>query len=335
MQERRDDDAAEAAFFRHHDMAPPAAKRQKLGPRPASPPLMEIDDDLPPDFNIVVRLPPPQEPRHQLVVPDSPAQSATSDQADAPPPSTAATSDATGSTSKPMIPGPAGALPPLTRFVTEDLDRTFENFMQQFGNDTVDPDGRASTTKAFRNAAARQLENKHDFGRGAWVEMLHHEKWHPFSDADLPPKKMECSIAWILEQGYRAKIKCLFVLIKRLQVIDDDAYAVLRDPTGEINATIHYRAMDLYRELTDGAVLWLEDLSVLSESTKSHHLIITTRNIRFLWPVFTTTKAKLPHKFVHTNVRPASKAVPSALFSLFLFVPRSLVVHPGSVAQGK
>lgn len=271
-------------FIHAPDITAPPAKRMK----PSF--ALTAIEEVPPEFSLVAQFP------HLATRASSPKT--TNSSAAVEPTEMVDLVTASDAAEGTAIPGPAGALPPLSRFAVEDLDRTVDSFLKgQLGND--DAEGAAG---GFRTDAQMQVENKHDFGRGAWLEMLHQEKFHPFS-VEKPPKRMEQSVCWVLEEGYKSKVKNLCVLVKLLQIVDDDAYVVLRDPTGEISATVHSRVIELYHELTAGAVLWLEDVSVLSESPKSHHLIITHRNIRFLWPAFTTTTAALPTKFSHVQVR--------------------------------
>lgn len=101
-----------------------------------------------------------------------------------------------------------------------------------------------------------------------------------------------------------SKTKQLVVLVKLFQQIDEEASAILRDPTGEITATVHSRVIEKYPYIQDGCVLVLEDVASLSEATKSHHLIITDLNVKNVFPQFYAPPegTRLPKRFEHLNV---------------------------------
>ncbi|KAL6077467.1 Homologous recombination factor with OB-fold [Balamuthia mandrillaris] len=95
---------------------------------------------------------------------------------------------------------------------------------------------------------------------------------------------LEWSIGLILEQTYVERISHLFVLVKTM-VTDINASVTLKDPTGEMQGTIHHKALAFYRnKIRVGAVLKLVRVTVFSPTPEQHYLNITLNNIVAVWP---------------------------------------------------
>ncbi|KAJ0057786.1 hypothetical protein NL108_000592 [Boleophthalmus pectinirostris] len=70
------------------------------------------------------------------------------------------------------------------------------------------------------------------------------------------------------------------VLLKSLVPTHTDAKAVFKDPTGEMQGTVHRRLLeDRAGELKAGAVLLLKQVGVFSPSHRNHYLNVTPNNL--------------------------------------------------------
>ncbi|XP_071945373.1 uncharacterized protein [Antedon mediterranea] len=126
-----------------------------------------------------------------------------------------------------------------------------------------------------------------DFTSGTWTTMLH------VLDIDVEdPTSIltRNNIALVLrkaslKQLQQNKVAHLCVLLKTIQFNGTDASSILKDPTGEIQGTIHRKLMeDLKDELKPGCVLILRQVGVLSPSLRNHYLNITPSNLVHLFP---------------------------------------------------
>uniref|UniRef100_A0A3Q4G8G4 Homologous recombination factor with OB-fold n=1 Tax=Neolamprologus brichardi TaxID=32507 RepID=A0A3Q4G8G4_NEOBR len=83
-----------------------------------------------------------------------------------------------------------------------------------------------------------------------------------------------------LKQLVRNKVPNMAVLLKSIVHTHADAKAVFKDPTGEIQGTIHRRLLeDRAEELKVGAVLLLKQVGVFSPSHRNHYLNVTSNNL--------------------------------------------------------
>ncbi|KAG7234768.1 hypothetical protein INR49_003982 [Caranx melampygus] len=70
------------------------------------------------------------------------------------------------------------------------------------------------------------------------------------------------------------------VLLKSIIHTHTDAKAVFKDPTGEIQGTVHRQLLeDRAEELKVGAVLLLKQVGVFSPSHRNHYLNVTPNNL--------------------------------------------------------
>ncbi|EKX32885.1 hypothetical protein GUITHDRAFT_120910 [Guillardia theta CCMP2712] len=104
-----------------------------------------------------------------------------------------------------------------------------------------------------------------DFSSPTWLKML--------KDLDIPPFRatspgattvtcnhplVQTTIAQVLKDGYLKKIPKLFAFVKSINLLDDCADAVIKDPTGEMKATIHANVLEEEGDnLTSGSCLVL------------------------------------------------------------------------------
>lgn len=88
-----------------------------------------------------------------------------------------------------------------------------------------------------------------------------------------------CSQA-ALRQLPRNKVPRMAVMIKSLSRSVMDASAVFRDPTGEMQGTVHRLLLESHHgELKPGAVLLLKQVGVFSPSLRNHYLNVTPSNL--------------------------------------------------------
>ncbi|XP_042750048.1 homologous recombination OB-fold protein [Lagopus leucura] len=83
-----------------------------------------------------------------------------------------------------------------------------------------------------------------------------------------------------LKQLPRNKVPSMAVMIKSLSRSSVDAGAVFRDPTGEMQGTLHRLLLEERQgELKPGAVLLLKQVGVFSPSHRNHYLNVTPSNL--------------------------------------------------------
>ncbi|XP_049926034.1 homologous recombination OB-fold protein isoform X2 [Epinephelus moara] len=83
-----------------------------------------------------------------------------------------------------------------------------------------------------------------------------------------------------LKQLMRNKVPNMAVVLKSIIYTHADAKAVFKDPTGEIQGTVHRRLLeDRVEELKVGAVLLLKQVGVFSPSHRNHYLNVTPNNL--------------------------------------------------------
>uniref|UniRef100_A0A3Q3X1Y5 Homologous recombination OB-fold protein OB-fold domain-containing protein n=1 Tax=Mola mola TaxID=94237 RepID=A0A3Q3X1Y5_MOLML len=83
-----------------------------------------------------------------------------------------------------------------------------------------------------------------------------------------------------LKQLAKNKVPNMAVLLKSIVHTHVDAKAVFKDPTGEIQGTVHRHLLkDRVDELKVGAVLLLKQVGVFSPSHRNHYLNVTANNL--------------------------------------------------------
>ncbi|XP_014873769.1 uncharacterized protein C17orf53 homolog [Poecilia latipinna] len=99
-----------------------------------------------------------------------------------------------------------------------------------------------------------------------------------------------------LKQLPRNKVPNMAVLLKSIIHTNADAKAVFKDPTGEIQGTVHRRLLEeRCEELKAGAVLLLKQVGVFSPSHRNHYLNVTPNNLlRIYSPAGVSLSTQLP-----------------------------------------
>ncbi|XP_059582861.1 homologous recombination OB-fold protein isoform X2 [Alligator mississippiensis] len=127
-----------------------------------------------------------------------------------------------------------------------------------------------------------------DFGKGPWIAMK--------TELGLDERDPSCflrtySVVMVLRKAAlkqlpKNKVSSMAVLIKSLSRSNVDAGAVFKDPTGEMQGTVHRLLLEeRSSELKAGAVLLLKQVGVFSPSHRNHYLNVTPNNLVKIYPL--------------------------------------------------
>ncbi|KAJ8251037.1 hypothetical protein GJAV_G00216540 [Gymnothorax javanicus] len=127
-----------------------------------------------------------------------------------------------------------------------------------------------------------QASDEGEFAGGPWATMK--------AEMGLDERNPACflrsySVVMVLrkaalKQLSKNKVPNMAVMVKTLTHTHADAKAVFRDPTGEIQGTVHRRLLeDRQGDLKAGAVLLLKQVGVFSPSHRNHYLNVTPNNL--------------------------------------------------------
>ncbi|XP_009430304.1 homologous recombination OB-fold protein isoform X7 [Pan troglodytes] len=171
------------------------------------------------------------------------------------------------------FPGPAGILP-------HQSGRSLEDIMVSAPQT---PTHGALAKFQTEIVASSQASVEEDFGRGPWLTMK--------SALGLDERDPSCflctySIVMVLrkqaalKQLPRNKVPNMAVMIKSLTRSTMDASVVFKDPTGEMQGTVHRLLLETRQnELKPGSVLLLKQIGVFSPSLRNHYLNVTPNNL--------------------------------------------------------
>ncbi|XP_066837787.1 homologous recombination OB-fold protein isoform X2 [Anser cygnoides] len=126
-----------------------------------------------------------------------------------------------------------------------------------------------------------------DFGKGPWLTMK--------AELGLDERDPSCflrtySVVMVLRKAAlrqlpKNKVPSMAVMIKSLTRTNVDAGAVFRDPTGEMQGTVHRLLLEERQgQLKPGAVLLLKQVGVFSPSHRNHYLNVTPANLLRIYP---------------------------------------------------
>ncbi|XP_067397167.1 homologous recombination OB-fold protein [Emydura macquarii macquarii] len=121
-----------------------------------------------------------------------------------------------------------------------------------------------------------------DFGKGPWLAMK--------TELQLDERDPSCflrtySVVMVLRKAAlkqlpKNKVPSMAVMIKSLTRTNVDASAVFRDPTGEMQGTVHRLLLEERpSDLKAGSVLLLKQVGVFSPSHRNHYLNVTPNNL--------------------------------------------------------
>ncbi|XP_044037321.1 homologous recombination OB-fold protein [Siniperca chuatsi] len=169
------------------------------------------------------------------------------------------------------FPGPAGLLPQQPQ--GRSLDDIVVSVPQTPAHGAV--------ARLPSQGSSSQTEED-EFSGGAWAAMK--------AEMGLDERNRLCflhsySVVMVLrkaalKQLAKNKVPNMAVLLKSIIHTHADAKAVFKDPTGEIQGTVHRRLLeDRVEELKVGAVLLLKQVGVFSPSHRNHYLNVTPNNL--------------------------------------------------------
>ncbi|XP_054616064.1 homologous recombination OB-fold protein isoform X2 [Dunckerocampus dactyliophorus] len=165
------------------------------------------------------------------------------------------------------FPGPAGLLPQQPH--SQSLDEIVVSV----------PQTPAHGVKARlpSHVGSSQAEEE-EFSGGAWTAMK--------AEMGLDERNPSCFlrsysvVMAALKQLSKNKVPNMAVLLKSITHTHADAKAVFKDPTGEMQGTVHRRLVEeRLGDLKVGAVLLLKRVSVFSPSHRNHYLNVTPNNL--------------------------------------------------------
>ncbi|XP_017595977.1 PREDICTED: uncharacterized protein C17orf53 homolog [Corvus brachyrhynchos] len=131
------------------------------------------------------------------------------------------------------------------------------------------------------------LPREEDFGKGPWLAMK--------TELGLDERDPSCflhtySVVMVLRKAAlkqlpKNKVPSMAVMIKTLTRSSAGAGAVFRDPTGEMQGTVHRLLLEQRQsELRAGSVLLLRQVGVFSPSHRNHYLNVTPNNLLRIFP---------------------------------------------------
>ncbi|KAM5273388.1 homologous recombination OB-fold protein [Ctenodactylus gundi] len=171
------------------------------------------------------------------------------------------------------FPGPAGLLP---------HQHSGKNLEEIMVSTPQTPTHGALAKLQTEIVASSQASVEEDFGRGPWLTMK--------STLGLDERDPTCflcaySIVMVLRKAAlkqlpRNKVPNMAVMIKSLTRSSKDASVVFKDPTGEMQGTVHRVLLETHQnELKPGSVLLLKQIGVFSPSLRNHYLNVTPNNL--------------------------------------------------------
>nr|KAF6415101.1 hypothetical protein HJG59_001731 [Molossus molossus] len=173
------------------------------------------------------------------------------------------------------FPGPAGILP------HQHSGKNLEEIMVSMPQ-TPTHGALAKFRTECQIVTSSQTSVEEDFGRGPWLTMK--------SALGLDERDPNCflctySIVMVLRKAAlkqlpRNKVPNMAVMIKSLTRSMMDASVVFKDPTGEMQGTVHRLLLETRQnELKPGSVLLLKQIGVFSPSLRNHYLNVTPNNL--------------------------------------------------------
>ncbi|KAJ7396381.1 G protein-activated inward rectifier potassium channel 1 [Pitangus sulphuratus] len=142
-------------------------------------------------------------------------------------------------------------------------------------------------TRGEQALPSSPLATEEDFGKGPWLAMK--------TELGLDERNPGCflhtySVVMVLRKAAlkqlpKNKVPSMAVMIKSLSRTSAGAGAVFRDPTGEIQGTLHRLLLEERQsELRPGSVLLLRQVGVFSPSHRNHYLNVTPNNLLRIFP---------------------------------------------------
>ena len=169
------------------------------------------------------------------------------------------------------LPGPAGVLPLLES--PDEIPHAIHTPVRNKKQHRT-----SITPKMSKETVNILLETDDDFTKPLWNDL--EQKF-----MEVFPYTNSSSISYILKNASlnrlpNGKAEFLYGLIKLFRITGSNGRLILKDPTGQINGTLHRNVLERYKAiLKEGSGLILKDVSVFSPNLKKHYINITPSNI--------------------------------------------------------
>lgn len=180
-------------------------------------------------------------------------------------------SNARRSLTERKLPGPAGVLPLLQN--PDEIPHAIQTPVRNKKQHRT-----SITPKMSKETVNILLETDDDFTEPLWNDL--EQKF-----MEVFPYTNSSSISYILKNASlnrlpNGKAEFLYGLIKLFRITGSNGRLILKDPTGQINGTLHRNVLERYKAiLKEGSGLILKDVSVFSPNLKKHYINITPSNI--------------------------------------------------------
>ena len=131
-----------------------------------------------------------------------------------------------------------------------------------------------------------------EFWRGPWLALIGSNGLHappagsPFTTSEAGTSTHFASnLKWVLDGGHVRKVAKALVLVTAMKRSSRNALCTLKDPWGEMEGLIHYKALSEHgADISVGAALELVSVSVLKPGPGCYRLSITRRNLAKVFP---------------------------------------------------
>lgn len=147
-----------------------------------------------------------------------------------------------------------------------------------------------------------------DFQQGSWAKLSADVgiPLGPFQDSNVTFTRISKILSLCPKLQ---RIPAMILYVKSFRLSDDGAFATVKDPSGEMDASIHYMVLDEFKsDLVQGSSLIIRNSSLFSVSPKRQVLNIVLRNVICVQPppsIHSATQI-MPNPVATSDDHPAS-----------------------------
>jgi hypothetical protein len=123
-----------------------------------------------------------------------------------------------------------------------------------------------------------------DFQQGSWAKLCHDVgiPLGPFQDSNVTFTRVSKILSLCPKMQ---RIPAMLLFIKSARLSDDGLFALVKDPSGEMDAAVHYSVLDEYKsDLVQGSSLIIRNACLLSVSSKRQIINIVLKNVVCVQP---------------------------------------------------
>jgi hypothetical protein len=123
-----------------------------------------------------------------------------------------------------------------------------------------------------------------DFQQGSWAKLCHDVgiPLGPFQDSNVTFTRISKILSLCPKMQ---RIPAMLLFIKSVRLSDDGVFALVKDPSGEMDAAVHYSVLDEYKsDLVQGSSLIIRNACLLSVSSKRQIINIVLKNVVCVQP---------------------------------------------------